>query len=376
MKTAHRMLFYAASNLGPYHLIRFNTLARYGVDLTVAQTPIKEFLRPWQFDADQAKFKVEQPYRQLEKAGISAVVHATRRYFAEKKPDVVVLTGYNRKFNWAALYVCRQFNIPAYLYLVGWAEERRRVFFKEIAKKWMCRYFSGALVTGVRAQAYAQELGISEDKIWRIGNVIDNQHFARGRQSPPFMPPDTPPYFLVVSRLSPEKNLDRLLYAFARYKQMGGEWALVIAGTGPEEENLKRLKAQLSLSDAHFPGWVSYTDLPALYAHAHCFALPSVIEPWGLVVNEAMAAGLPVLVSRTCGCMPELCWRGINGYDFDPTDVEQMAMTMRRFSATTTDWRKMGLYSQAIISHFSLDNWAAVIMDMLDREINGGGLYE
>jgi len=369
MKKANKMLFYAASNLGPYHLIRFNTLVQHGIALTIVQTPIKEFPRPWQFDAKQAAFDLERPYHELNDDKWATLLRTTRHYFETQKPDIVVLTGYNRKFNWAALYVCHQLNIPVYLYLVGWAEERSRSFFKETIKQWMCRYFNGALVTGVRAQAYAEKLGINPDKVWRIGNVVDNDHFSQGKRHSTFLPEGEKPYFLVVSRLSSEKNLERLLQAFTKYKQMGGLWSLVIAGTGPEEEKLKLLMRQLGVSDVQWVGWVSYEDLPGLYAHAGCFILPSIIEPWGLVVNEAMAAGLPVLVSRTCGCVPELCWRGINGYDFDPTNVEQITSQLYRVSSGFVDLEWMRLRSRSIIKHYSLDNWTAAILDMLSNEV-------
>jgi glycosyltransferase involved in cell wall biosynthesis len=77
------------------------------------------------------------------------------------------------------------------------------------------------------------------------------------------------------------------------------------------------------------PGPCSYADLPSRYGLAEAFIHASSVEQWGLVVNEAMAAGLPVLVSATCGCAPELVQPGVTGLRFDPYSVPSIAAAIR-----------------------------------------------
>jgi glycosyltransferase involved in cell wall biosynthesis len=85
-----------------------------------------------------------------------------------------------------------------------------------------------------------------------------------------------------------------------------------------------------------------------------------------LVVNEAMACGLPILISRKCGCQPELCWRGLNGYDFDPLDVSELVGLMARVSGGELDLEAMGEASRQIIAPLTPDGWARVLLDCIE----------
>src|SRR5208337_5127598 len=94
---------------------------------------------------------------------------------------------------------------------------------------------------------------------------------------------------------------------------------------------------------AHLPGFKQYEELPAYYGLAGAFVHASTAEQWGLVANEAMASGLPVLVSNRCGCATELVEEGRNGFAFDPENVEQLAGFMRRLGCGPTDAASMGM---------------------------------
>lgn len=360
-----KLIILTASNLGPYHKARFNKLAEIGINLTAARIPVPEYYRPWKPDLSNVNFSLEQPYETLANTkGWTSILNHTRRYLRQKAPDVVITTGYNSKYIWATAICCRELGIPCLLYLVSCEKDRHRNWVKEWVKSWFCRrYYDGALVTGIQAQNYAAKLRIPENYIWRVGNVVDNAHFAENGNPTHQLDEISGRYFLAVSRLSKEKNLARLIKAYSLYRQKGGSWSLVIAGTGPEEETFREMVPAHDKEHVYWLGWVGYEGLPELYKNAGCFILASLVEPWGLVVNEAMAAGLPVLVSRHCGCQPELCWRGVNGYDFDPHDVNALTSLMLRMSSGTVDLVKMGEISQEIISLYSLDNWANAVKE-------------
>ena len=100
-------------------------------------------------------------------------------------------------------------------------------------------------------------------------------------------------------------------------------------------------------------------QLPPIYASAGCFVLPSLSEPWGLVVNEAMASGLPVLVSNRCGCAPDLVREGENGFLFDPARPDELACLMERICGGTLDRQAFGAASRRIVAAFSVDRFAA-----------------
>jgi glycosyltransferase involved in cell wall biosynthesis len=119
------------------------------------------------------------------------------------------------------------------------------------------------------------------------------------------------------------------------------------------------------------PGFKQYEELPHYYAHAGAFIHASTTEQWGLVVNEAMASGLPVLVSNRCGCAADLVKEGENGWTFDPRNEEQMADGMRRISADDEVRFAMGSRSREIIRRWGPDRFAAGLSDAVNASFNG-----
>jgi glycosyltransferase involved in cell wall biosynthesis len=130
-------------------------------------------------------------------------------------------------------------------------------------------------------------------------------------------------------------------------------WSLVLLGDGP-------LRPTLNLhAHVQMPGFKQYPDLPAYYALAGAFIHASTTEQWGLVVNEAMASGLPVLVSNRCGCAPDLVKDGMNGFTFDPYNVEQLAQLMLKISAFNFPLSDFGVASQRIIANWGPERFAS-----------------
>ena len=193
--------------------------------------------------------------------------------------------------------------------------------------------------------------------------MVDNDFFASASaelragdaqhlREEAILPPD---YFLYVGRFAPEKNLPFLLRAYARYRLTFPDgWRLVMVGDGPLREELHQIAQAEGLTDVIWAGFKQSPELPRYYTFASCFILPSVLEPWGLVVNEAMASGLPVLASRRCGCATDLVVDAKNGFTFDPGSVEGLADLMNVMSSIPEGARAaMGGASTEIISRWS-----------------------
>ena len=142
-----------------------------------------------------------------------------------------------------------------------------------------------------------------------------------------------------------------LIEEFADYRERGGKWSLVLAGDGPLREPLKVLVTSLGLSGTvQFAGHKTSTGLLPYYAFAGCFVLPSTREPWGLVVNEAMASGLPVLVSDRCGCAEDLVQSGVNGFVFDPAERGAIRQSLQSIEKREGELLvRMGRQSREII---------------------------
>ncbi len=168
-------------------------------------------------------------------------------------------------------------------------------------------------------------------------------------------------YFLVSCRFIPQKNLPMLIRAYSKYiKLVPNPWALVVTGEGPERESILREIQNHGLMDSvRLPGFIQYDQLPDYYGLAKTFILPSLSEPWGLVVNEAMASGLPVLVSDPCGCSEDLVQTGENGFIFNPSNPEELAGLMARMSTLPLEKIKtMGEKSTEIIRHWHPRNFS------------------
>jgi glycosyltransferase involved in cell wall biosynthesis len=180
-------------------------------------------------------------------------------------------------------------------------------------------------------------------------------------------------YFLASSRFVEKKNLPQLLIAFAAYKQsvQVNTWPLVLLGDGPLRAQLEDQIRQLNLT--HYvilPGFKQYQELPAYYGLARAFVHASTSEQWGLVVNEAMASGLPVLVSARCGCALDLVVNGRNGFTFDPGNVEEISQLMLRISGGGCDLVSMGMASREIIADWSPEKFAAGLTRAVDAALS------
>ena len=127
----------------------------------------------------------------------------------------------------------------------------------------------------------------------------------------------------------------------------------MLLGDGPLKSDLCRLISDLGLqAHVHLPGFEPYDELPIYYALANAFVHASTTEQWGLVVNEAIASGLPVIVSERCGCVPELV-QG-NGFTFDPTNEHELTARLLEMASLSGEERKrLGDNSYRIAANFA-----------------------
>jgi glycosyltransferase involved in cell wall biosynthesis len=231
------------------------------------------------------------------------------------------------------------------------------------------RLFDAALVGGQSHVDYLRGLGFPQDRVFSGYDVVDNEYFARNtvavRQNSAALRHDLnlpERFFLAAARFVPRKNLDRLLTAYAAYRKTAGPdaWKLVLLGDGPLRAELEAARGSLRLTnEVLMPGFIQYPELPKYYGLAGAFIHASSTEQWGLVVNEAMASGLPVIVSKSCGCARELVREGENGFTFDPRDTRRLADLILNLAASAEERREaMGQSSREIIKAFSPSQFA------------------
>jgi 1,2-diacylglycerol 3-alpha-glucosyltransferase len=283
---------------------------------------------------------------------------------SELNPEAVLVPGYYTLPAIAAAVWARIHGVPSILMTESTAYDHLRVGWKEWLKaRVIGTLFTWAVTGGRDHVAYLEQLGFPAERIVSYYDVVDNDLFRDGtaalRSDPTLTPsafslPESP-FFLYVGRLAAEKNVCTLLAGWLAYRKDGGTWPLVLVGDGPEAASLRVLaQATPYVDDIYFPGLKSSRELLPYYAFAGCFVLPSTREPWGLVVNEAMASALPVLVSSHCGCAADLVNQDVNGFVFEPMDTQTIAMELRRMERMPSVKRlAMGRASSDMIQSFS-----------------------
>jgi len=357
-----KVLMVGPSNIGPYHFARFEALSKLIPDFIYARITAKECYRPW------ADGQVSQSYRVTKLASIAEIDD----FLAQENPHIIFIVGYHALPLLKVAYWAKRHNVPSVLQTDSTYDDQLRYWWKERLKSAVVkRCFDAAFVSGLKSARYMESIGIKENMIWRGVDVVDNNHFSRASKIWRPLGSKIKNFFLTVARLSLEKNISSLISAYKLYHDEGGKWGLVIVGSGPDEDKLKLSVPKKLAAYIYWYGWAGYEELPALYHGAACLILPSISEPWGLVVNEAMAAGMPILISRKCGCMTELCKEGVNGYGFDPYNREELVGLMLRMSSGQMDTRTMGLASTEIISGYTPQIWAETVAEITQSLTEG-----
>jgi glycosyltransferase involved in cell wall biosynthesis len=238
------------------------------------------------------------------------------------------------------------------------------------------RSLSGVLAIGSANAAFYRAIGVPEERIFAMPYTVDNGRFTEGSQlsdkqrkkiRSELGVADTDPIVLYAAKLQARKHPDDLLRAAARLKDQGIRFHVVMVGSGEMRAELGNLATRLRLENVHFHGFANQSILPQIYGAADVFVLPSENEPWGLAVNEAMCAGLPIVASAELGCAADLIRAGVNGQTFAAGKVEVLAGALHPILADAETRRRMGAASRNIISRWSYAECADGLRAALTR---------
>ena len=387
------VLFY---RLGPYHFARLRAAAREMQVTAVEYSNVDPFYA-WDEVTAKGNFERAMLFRDapVEEQSGEEITARVRAVLSGLRPEVVAIPGWSDRCALAALAWCIEEGIPAVVMSETTPWDHERKWWKESVKRQIIRCFVAGFVGGVSHADYLKTLGMDTGRISLGYDAVDNTHFSnqadavRVEAASPErssvrakhgLPQN---YFLASARFIEKKNLRRLLEAFARYRQLASQtppgasetsdkdestpdaappsvWDLVLLGDGPLRTELELQILDLGLQGSvHQPGFKQYPDLPLYYGLARAFVHASTTEEWGLVVNEAMASGMPVLVSHRCGCAADLVQEGRNGFTFDPGDVDQLAQLMQRMATTQPQHLSaMGAASRDIIAQWGPERFA------------------
>jgi len=332
----------------PYREPLFTELARR-FDITV----IYQSAREPGWDVPQEWFPAEHPYEarhlrswQRPRPGRTPIVwpRGLGRALAQVAPDCVIAWEYG----------------PASLRALWWCRRhgRRFVIFTECTPhidrllpalqlrlhRWLASRADGLIVASSQARNRLRAFGVPDARI-HLG--LQSAALAPFREAARPREAHKPLTVLTVGRLVPDKNLGGLIDGYALAGLSSEDAILDVVGTGFLEAELKQHARRLDVP-ARFRGHLAPAELPDVYAAAEIYVLVSTYEPFGVVVREAAASGLPIICSRVAGAAGDVAIEGRNALLIDPDDAGQVAAALRRLLGDPALRERMGAESLAL----------------------------
>lgn len=395
-------------HLGPYHLARLSAAAK---NAKVLALEVRGRSREYAWEPSDSADGFDRVTLLPDGAPPVDLSPALEEALDSFRPDAVVIPGWSGRAAFLAMSWCLRRRLPAVVMSESTAHDEARQGWRECVKRRYLSLASSALVGGAPHRAYLRQLGLPDDRIFEGYDAVDNDYFARESARWRSSDGSLPPYCLASNRFIEKKNLFRLLDAYALYRtrhhqerrtrneeRTNSPWPLVLLGDGelkpallahaaklglplaerapwepptkneepgtkneePETKNEEGRTKHPSASPTVFlPGFRQIDELPRFYAHAGAFVHASTTEQWGLVVNEAMACGLPVIVSERCGCAPDLVKAGENGWTIDPFDEEELTAKLHKLASLPEPERALlGDASRRLIAHWGPSKFA------------------
>ena len=375
----------AFAQFGPYHVARVAALARLaggqGDSVEAVEVASESSTYGWTKPEAIGFPLTTLVDGRVEDCGFLRVFFQALKFFRSRQIDVALLPSYSPASSFALLCAAKCAGCRTVMLNESHAGTERATGIKHFLKRFLVAWFDAGLVGGTPHVRHFAGLGMR--RLFTGYDAVDNEFFAAKATEVRADPEQFRErlrlpgrYILSLGRLVPKKNLGTLIRAYARLHELmpSNVPALVIVGSGEEEPALRVLAVKLNLAvvdhtlpDAsgasrpgaiHFYGFRQIDENPVFYALADCFVLPSLYEEWGLVVNEAMACGIPVVVSKTAGCAEDLVEDG----GFDPLSADELAGKLARICADARLCARMGERSFEIISRWGCDNFAKQAM--------------
>jgi glycosyltransferase involved in cell wall biosynthesis len=365
-----RRLVVITELIAPYRIPVFNALMqRPDVDLQVIfLSRTDSSMRDWRIYEEEIRFSYEVlpcwrkrvgKYNVLLNRGLMSALRLA-------SPDAIVCGGYNYLSSWQALRWAKRNRVPFVLWSESTSNDHRynRTLVELLKRKFLesCDAF---VVPGKSARQYLEQFDVPPAKIFTAPNAVDTVLFsaAQSRAQQPstrlrsrLALPDK--YYLFVGRLVRAKGVLDLLEAYALLApELRERFSVVFAGDGPMRSELEARAREIYPGTIHFAGFVHRDDLPAYYALADCLVFPTHSDTWGMVVNEAMTSGLPVICTRVAGCAADLIRD--NGRLVSAGNLGELALAMEEIARDPDLRGRMACESRELIRSFSPENCAA-----------------
>jgi glycosyltransferase involved in cell wall biosynthesis len=300
----------------------------------------------------------------------SRVRHFGRR-LRQDRIETLLVTGWNALSLIQAAGAARRRNLPVAIRGDSNALAPRSRW-KKLGHRVLLRLYQGFLYVGESNRDFYTRYGIPENRLFFCPHFVDNQRWAEshrhfvGRRSglrEQWRIPSDRFCFLFCGKLIEKKQPFTVLRALDMLARSSPSSHLLVVGAGELEEPLRNYAESRRLP-VSFAGFLNQSEMPAAYAAADCLVLPSDYgETWGLVVNEAMACGLPAIVSDRVGCGPDLVSAASTGFVFPFGDHALLSAAMRRMASEPSQAQQMGERAKKLLARYSIECAVAGVLD-------------
>jgi len=370
--------------ISPYKTLLFNSLKQILNNFKVIYLAETAINRKWRVNKEELQFEFDLLFNgevdNINHIKIAVEIYRKLNFY---NPDVVMVGGYDYTVYWAALIWSKVNKRKVILINESHYLDKKRFVVKETIKKIFIANCAASLVAGTRHRDYINNFGMESENIFIMKGVgginyniykkDDLEKYRKNKRKicKKLKIPDK--NFLYVGRFSPEKNL---IFLLSVYKNLKGanvdNWGMILVGDGPQKNEIENFIYENKIRNVLLVGYKQTEELPLFYAISDVFILPSISEPWGLVVNEAMASGLPIIISDRCGCYPDLVKEGINGYSFNPFDKNELLNIMENIIEEKYDLKKMGQTSLKIIKDYTSETMAQIFKKAINSVMSKG----
>jgi len=303
--------------------------------------------------------------------------------FLARKYNLWLIGGYSMLSSQLLIIACKIFKIPYVIMFDGISPlkiHKKENKFKFTYKKFLVKRCKAFLGNGKVGKLYGEKLGIPEKKIFNQYLTVDIDYFFK------YLPqredidintrkilkiPINSFVILYVGRLVKHKGIQDLIFSYKKLlkeEEKPNRIYIVIIGHGKYENELKKISH--GMRNIIFVGNVNYLHIYKYYFSSDVFILPTYNDPWGLVINEAMACGLPIVTTRNSGASLDLV-KG-NGYIYDAGDVNKLADILFKITHDSELRNKMSCKSLDIIKNYSFQN-ARQELELLLKKVNKDG---
>lgn len=359
------------SFLAPYRIPLFAELAkRFALEVWILADVGKLRNWPTEVPADAFNFRL-LPHLRVPTGSrdYQFVLNYTLPFaLARRRHDVIMGCGWDTPSTFYAAYHARMRKTPFVLWAGSTAGEAswRRKLTRPLVRD-LVRHADACVAYGTRSKDYLITLGAEAGRVFCAYNTVDTRRFARESRLNEHerhalrnrLGIRTPRVILYCGQLIERKGLGDLLPAFKRCAEGCSDVTLLVVGNGPRKARFHALAEGLGIRDrVVFAGFVPQETLPPYYGLADLFVLPSREEVWGLVINEALACGVPALTTNAVGAAPDLIRDGVNGYLVPPGDVTALSEALVRHFGPHTDRAAMREAARRSIEPFTIERAA------------------